>query len=161
MIRLYQYAPALGLPNASPFCMKLETYLRMAQLPFVAPQISLRDIGRAPKGKLPYVRDGTTVLADSTLIIVHPKATYGDPLDAWLSAEQRAVALAFQRLLEENLYWAVLHSRWIEPEGWAMTKEAFFGTLRVAVCASSCMGMAWAATPSKRSTPSASAISRL
>ena len=87
MIRLYQYAPALGLPNASPFCMKLETYLRMAQLPFVAPQISLRDIGRAPKGKLPYVRDGTTVLADSTLIIDHLKATYGDPLDAWLSAE--------------------------------------------------------------------------
>jgi hypothetical protein len=41
VIRLYQYAPAFGLPNASPFCMKLETYLRMAQLPFVAPQISL------------------------------------------------------------------------------------------------------------------------
>ena len=131
MIRLYQYAPALGLPNASPFCMKLETYLRMAQLPFVAPQISLREMGRAPKGKLPYVRDGATVLADSTLIIEHFKTTYGDPLDAWLSAEQRAVALSFQRLLEENLYWAVLHSRWMEPQGWAMTKQAFFGTLPV------------------------------
>ena len=68
-------------------------------------------------------------MADSTLIIEHLKATYGDPLDAWLSAEQRAVALAFQRLLEENLYWAVLYSRWMEPQGWAMTKDAFFGTL--------------------------------
>ena len=129
MIRFYQYEPALGLPNASPFCMKLETYLRMAQLPFVAPAISLREIGKAPKGKLPYVCDGSTVLADSTLIIDYLKTTYGDPLDAWLSAEQRAVALAFQRLLEENLYWALLHSRWVEPQGWAMTKEAFFGTL--------------------------------
>ena len=33
-IKLYQFPPALGLPNASPFCMKLETYLRMAGLPF-------------------------------------------------------------------------------------------------------------------------------
>ncbi len=34
MIKLFQFAPAFGLPNASPFCMKLETYLRMAGLPF-------------------------------------------------------------------------------------------------------------------------------
>ena len=34
VIRVHQFAPALGLPNASPFCMKLETYLRMAGLPF-------------------------------------------------------------------------------------------------------------------------------
>ena len=34
MIKLYQFPPAFGLPNASPFCMKLETYLRMAGLPF-------------------------------------------------------------------------------------------------------------------------------
>jgi glutathione S-transferase len=131
VIKLYQYEPALGLANASPFCMKLETYLRMAQLPFVTPLIKLRDIGRAPKGKLPYVQDGTTVLADSNLIIEYLKATYGDRLDVWLSAEQRAVAQAFGRLLEENLYWAVLYSRWMESDGWAITKGAFFGTLPV------------------------------
>ncbi len=34
MLRVYQFAPAFGLPNASPFCMKLETWLRMAGLPF-------------------------------------------------------------------------------------------------------------------------------
>ena len=34
MIKLYQFAPAFGLPNASPFCMKMETYLRMAGLPY-------------------------------------------------------------------------------------------------------------------------------
>lgn len=32
MIKLHQLAPAFGLPNASPFCMKVETYLRMAGL---------------------------------------------------------------------------------------------------------------------------------
>ncbi|WP_310483468.1 glutathione S-transferase C-terminal domain-containing protein [Chamaesiphon sp. VAR_48_metabat_403] len=33
-IKLYQFAPAFGLPNASSFCLKLETYLRMMDLPF-------------------------------------------------------------------------------------------------------------------------------
>lgn len=37
MIKLYQFEPAFGLANASPFCMKLETYLRMADLPFEIP----------------------------------------------------------------------------------------------------------------------------
>jgi hypothetical protein len=34
MIALHQFPPALGLPNASPFCLKLELYLRMAGLPY-------------------------------------------------------------------------------------------------------------------------------
>lgn len=131
MIKLHQFAPAFGLPNASPFCMKLETYLRMAGLPFEIPLASLRAIGKAPKGKMPYIEDAGKTLADSTLIIDYLKASYGDPLDGWLSAEQRAVALAFQRLLEENLYWAVVYTRWIEPEGWAKTKVAFFGEMHV------------------------------
>ena len=129
MITLYQFEPAFGLPNASPFCMKLETWLRMAQLPFDAPRVNLRDIGKAPKGKMPYIVDGGKILADSTFIIDHLTATYGVRLDGWLSAEQRAVALAFQRLIEENLYWAVVHSRWFEPQGWALTRKAFFGKL--------------------------------
>ena len=33
MIKLLQFAPAVSLPNASPFCMKLETQLCMAVLP--------------------------------------------------------------------------------------------------------------------------------
>lgn len=131
MITLYQYAPAMGLPNASPFCMKLETWLRMAQLPYEAPPPTLRDLGRAPKGKMPCIVDGGKTLADSTFIVDYLKATYGDHLDAWLTGEQRAVALAFQRLMEENLYWAVVHTRWMEPMGWAQTRTAFFGSMPV------------------------------
>lgn len=36
MIKLYQFSPAWGLPNPSPFCMKVETYLRMTGLPYEA-----------------------------------------------------------------------------------------------------------------------------
>jgi glutathione S-transferase len=129
MIKLYQYRPAFGLPNASPFCMKLETYLRMAGLPFEAPPVSLRELGRAPNGKMPYIEDRGHVLADTTFIIDHLQASYGDRLDGWLSTEQKAVACAFQRLMEENLYWAVAHTRWIGAQGWEKTRAAFFAVL--------------------------------
>ena len=34
MIQLYQFAPVWGIPNLSVFCVKLETYLRMANLSY-------------------------------------------------------------------------------------------------------------------------------
>jgi glutathione S-transferase len=127
MIKVHQFAPAFGLPNASPFCMKLETYLRMAGLPFEL--VNDGNVMKAPKGKLPYIEDDGRVVADTHFIIEHLKGRYGDPLDASMTSTDRALATAFQRLLEEDLYWAVVHTRWIDDAGWAKTREAFFGAL--------------------------------
>jgi len=127
MIELYQFPTAYGLPNLSPFCMKVETYLRMAGLPY---EIRWKSAPfGAPKGKLPFIRDGETCVADSSSIVDYLKARYGDPLDAWLDPEQRATALAFQRLMEEHLYWTVLHLRWFDDANWPATRQAFFGGL--------------------------------
>ena len=126
MIQLIQFKPAFGLPNASPFCMKLETYLRMAGLPYEKPPFKLQDLQGAPKGKLPYIVDGDQRIADSSLIIDYLKTKYGDPVDGWMSETERAIALAWQRLLEDHLYWAAIYTRWIEPEGWALTRRVFF-----------------------------------
>ena len=131
MIKLLQFAPAFGLPNASPFCMKVETYLRMAALPYEL--VNGADVMKAPKRKLPLIDDDGTVVADSTLIIEHLKARHGDPLDASLTPIQRAQATAFQRLIEENLYWAVVHTRWVEDAGWALTRPAFFASMPAAI----------------------------
>lgn len=127
MIRLHQFAPAFGLPNASPFCMKLETYLRMVGLPYEL--VNSGDVLRAPKGKLPFIDDGGTRVADTSFIIEYLKGRYGDTLDARLTPAQRAEATAFQRLLEEDLYWTVVQTRWVEDAGWQKTREAFFGAL--------------------------------
>jgi glutathione S-transferase len=127
MIKLFQFSPAFGLPNASPFCMKMETYLRMAGLPFEL--VNSGDVLKAPKHKLPYIDDGGTIVADTTFVIEYLKGRYGDPLDAALSPLERALATAFQRLIEENLYWAVVQTRWAEDAGWAKTRVAFFGAM--------------------------------
>lgn len=79
MIKVYQFAPAWGLPNASPFCMKLETYLRMADIPYeIVPNA---DVRKAPKGKMPYIKHEGKVIGDSGLIIEYLKSVYGDKLD--------------------------------------------------------------------------------
>lgn len=127
MIILYQFPPAFGLPNASPFCMKLELYLRMAGLPY-RNRYTL-DLQRAPKGKLPWIDDDGTVMADSGLIVEYLKRKHGDALDCDLTSLQRAQALAIARLVEEHLYWVVLHDRWIASPGWEMTRAAVFGRL--------------------------------
>jgi glutathione S-transferase len=127
VIKIHQFAPAFGLPNASPFCMKLETYLRMAGLPYEL--VNDGNVMKAPKGKLPYIEDDGTVVADTSFIVDYLKRRYGDPLDAGLSALERAQATAFQRLFEEDLYWAVVHTRWVDEAGWAQTRQAFFGSL--------------------------------
>ncbi len=128
MIKLYQFAPAFGLPNMSPFCMKVETYLRMAGLPYECPRNA--DILKSPKGKMPYIDDGGKIVADSTFIIDYLKVTYGDNLDVNLSPRQRALGVVIQRTFEESLYWPVVYSRWIEDVGFAVVNEAAFSRMK-------------------------------
>lgn len=128
MIQLYQFPPMWGLPNFSPFCLKLETWLRMAKLAYEAPKCGI-PLGKSPKRKLPFIVDRGQTIGDSSLIIEHLKATYGDTLDTSLSPQQLAVSLAFQRLIEENLYWPVLYSRWLDPRNRSIVAQQVFGKL--------------------------------
>jgi glutathione S-transferase len=121
VIKLYQFAPSWGLPNASPFCMKVETYLRMTGLPFETH--TLRDPRKAPKGKLPYIDDDGEIVADSSAILAYLQKKYGDKLgDAALSPAERAVAHALRAMLDEHFYWAIVYSRWSDDAGWEVMK---------------------------------------
>ena len=127
MITLYQFEPALGSRNLSPFCLKLETYLRMVDLPYEVADNA--DVRKAPKKKLPYIKDGDRTVADSGFIIDYLKQTYGDPLDKNLSLPDQGISLAFRRLMEENLYWASVYSRWAEDENWQVIRKIYFSDL--------------------------------
>ena len=126
-ILLHQFAPAFGLPNGSPFCMKVETYLRLAGLEYRCDNAALPF--RAPRRKLPWIEDDGTVVADSSFIVRHLEARHGNRLDGWLSAHERAAGHGIQRMLEENTYWVAVHYRWVEEAGWRVTKPEFFGAL--------------------------------
>jgi len=125
VIELHLFPPAWGL-QPSPFCLKVETYLRLAGIAYrPVPALPFR----APKGKLPVIVDGDRKIADSSLIIAHLESSLGQPLDRGLTADQQALAHLIRRTCEESLYFVLLYARWVEPSGWAMTRPAFFGAL--------------------------------
>lgn len=116
-LTMYKFVDAWGLPDLSPFCIKLETYLRMTG---VAYQTATGDSRSAPKKKLPYVRDGERTIPDSAAVIDHLKATRGDPLDRDLSPRDRAIGEAFRAMLEEHHYFVVMYVRWCDEPGRAI-----------------------------------------
>lgn len=116
-ILLHTTPPTWGLPSASPACAKLQTWLRMVGLDYEVPPL---DLSQAPKGKLPFVEIGEQTIGDSTLIIAHLGQRHGVDLDAVLGPRERGVSLAFRRMLKENDYWAVIHSRYLIPDNWAV-----------------------------------------
>jgi glutathione S-transferase len=123
MIRLHQYPPMFGIPNPSPFCLKLETWLRMTGMPFEI--VRVVDPRKGPKGKVPWIEDRGRTIDDSSFIIEYLAETYGNPLDGNLAPAQRATALALQRLIEDHLYWAIAHGRFLDDEVWPTTKAQF------------------------------------
>ncbi len=64
---LHQFPAMLGLPNASPFCMKLETFLRLAGLDYT---IAEEDDPRvSPTKRLPFIEADGRVIPDSEACI--------------------------------------------------------------------------------------------
>lgn len=114
-------------PNLSPFCTKLECYLRMVEIPY---KTAAMQLGKAPKGKIPYVElpDGTR-MGDSQLIIEHLEraltAEGKTALDAGLPDRDRATGHLMRRALEEGHYFVTLYSRWKTDEALPTMREEF------------------------------------
>jgi glutathione S-transferase len=123
LITLYTYGPFFGLPDASPFVMKAEMLLKLSALPY---EVNTRGFSKAPKGKLPYIRDGETVIADSTLIRLHLEKKHKFDFDAGLTAHDRGVAWSVEKMLEDHLYWHLVYWRWLVDENWERGPKIFF-----------------------------------
>ncbi|HEY2706761.1 MAG TPA: glutathione S-transferase family protein [Caulobacteraceae bacterium] len=123
MITLYGFGPMFGLPDPSPFVLKTLTQFKMGGVPF---QLERAVPGEAPKGKIPFIRDGDLVLGDSVFILDHLREAHGVDLDAHLSPEQRGLAWAMERMLEDHLYWAIVHARWANDANFAKGPSQFF-----------------------------------
>ena len=128
MLAVHVLPGVWGLPSASPYCVKLLTWLRMADVAHDV--IEEMSPTKPPRGKYPYVvfEDGAK-MPDSQLIIDHLTRVHDVQLDAALTPDQRAASVMIQRTLEDHLYYAILYGRWILDEAWAVTGPAYFGTL--------------------------------
>ncbi len=92
-------------PSPSPFVMKLETFLRAANITYVADD---KRPFSSDKSRTPWITFNGKNISDSQLCIEHLSAVLGENLNGKLSEEQRAEETAFRSLVEDHLYWCVL-----------------------------------------------------
>lgn len=108
-IRLFAFSSGWGVPfnTAAPFPLKLETWLRMADIPYEF--VVADDPNKGPKGKSPWIEHGSMRMGDSSLIIEYLEKQFGIDLDAHLDKKQKALALSVQRMLEEHYHQCFEH----------------------------------------------------
>ena len=123
VITLHTFGPAFGLPDPSPFVTKAEVLLKMSGLPY---RCKIGGLSKAPKGKLPFIDDDGTVIADSTFIRFHLEDRHGIDFDKGLSAADKGTAWACEKLAEDHLYWAVVRERWMDAAAFDRGPRKFF-----------------------------------
>lgn len=123
MITLYQFEPFWGLPNTSPFCMKLEAYLRLRSIPYRVESITP---SQAVCRRLPYIARSDDIYCDAQAIIEMLESEYDVKLDDLMSPRQCASAAAWRDMIETRLYRQITFMRWADPYGW----ENFYPEIR-------------------------------
>ena len=130
MIKVYRYLPGWTVPCISPYVTKVVNYMKMTGIEheIVGQDLTKLD-EQTPYGKLPKIDDGDETVADSTAIINYLKGKYGDSLDAGACAAEKAEMVAWNRLIDDHLYWtAVIQPRWRETPNWEIYLRVIAGT---------------------------------
>ncbi|KAJ8354056.1 hypothetical protein SKAU_G00216230 [Synaphobranchus kaupii] len=110
-IILHQFSrPRSGVPSLSPFCLKMETYLRMAGLPYQ----NHFDGRLSPQGKMPWIEYNSEQVSGTEVIIDFLEEQLGVNLNRSLTLQERAVSHAITSMVEEHLYWTIAYSQWVD-----------------------------------------------
>ncbi|XP_062596264.1 failed axon connections homolog [Saccostrea cucullata] len=127
-------------PSFTPFSVKLETYFRMAKVPYQNEFDSGTNM--SSKGKMTWIEYNGKEVADSEFCIKFINKTLNIDFDKDFTDEEKAIAYSLQKVAEEYFYWALFVQRhlydtegeifqyvevsWIEKIMWkrAATKQA-------------------------------------
>lgn len=123
MITLYGIGEGFGLPEISPYVTKTEVQLKMAGLAYEKARGLPCD---APKGQLPFIENDGVRIGDSTFIRGYLERTFGLDFDEGLTARERAEAWAIERMVENQLGWIMIQTRWLVAENFAKGPAQFF-----------------------------------
>ncbi|MBG1231225.1 glutathione S-transferase family protein [Aestuariivirga litoralis] len=123
MLELYVFGPYFGLPDGSPFCLKALTLMKMSGLPFEPRKMKF---GEAPKGKAPYLKDDSKIIADSHFIQRHLEDQHGVDFSGGYKPADLAKGWAVARMLEEHFYFLSMHIRWLRDHNFYKGPYQFF-----------------------------------
>lgn len=130
-ITYYKTGERWGLPDLSPFCLKLESFMRLHNIDFSVSDMDIRQaLNKAPKKKVPFIEFETgELLGDSGVIIERLAQDRGIDVFDGLNDVQRASGHALIRMLDEHLYFCLVYARWIDPKGWDVMSPALFASV--------------------------------
>uniref|UniRef100_A0A8C4WUU0 Failed axon connections homolog, metaxin like GST domain containing b n=1 Tax=Eptatretus burgeri TaxID=7764 RepID=A0A8C4WUU0_EPTBU len=112
-IILHQFSrPHCSLPSLSPSCLRTETLLRMAHLPYQ----NVFDGRFSPVGTMPWLEFGDQVVWTADDVLELLKAELGVDFEQALSPAQSAVSRAVATMVEEELYWPLASYLWVESQ---------------------------------------------
>lgn len=126
MITLYGFGRAFGGADPSAFVCKTEVLLKMSGLPFT---LKRGDLRKSPKGKLPFINDDGVVVSDSSFIRAYLEEKRGADFTGGYTPAERAAGLAFERMCEDHLYWAIVEARWMVDANFEAGPAQFFKSL--------------------------------
>jgi len=109
VVILHGFPAAKVVPNASPFVLKVLTFLRMANINY---KLDRKDVF-GPKGKTPWISLNGEHTADSQMIIDYLRKKFEKSLNGSYSEEHLAIGTAVRVMLEEHAFWGVALDRFI------------------------------------------------
>lgn len=123
MITLYSYPQMFGLPDNNPFGLKVDTFLRLAKIPYQL--IHIINTKDAPRRQLPFIVDNEQIVTDSNYIISYLCQKNNILIDSDLTEEQKNIQFLLTRMLDNHLYWVMSYSRWQDERYWPLFKTEF------------------------------------
>jgi len=109
MVYLFQFQRSPQIPSISPFCLKLESWLKLHGIKYV--NVDHKCKFRSKKGMLPFIELNGEEIADSNIIIEHLAAKFDKEMPAQMTPEQKNVQHAMVAMVENHLHWTMVHWR--------------------------------------------------
>merc|ERR1712060_222532 len=109
LVYLFQFTRSPQIPSISPFCLKLESWLKLHGIKYQ--NIDHKCKFRSRKGMLPFIEINGDEVADSNTIIETLAKKFDKEMPAQLSQDQKNVQHAMIAMVENHLHWTIVHWR--------------------------------------------------
>ena len=117
MITLSQSDRSPRLPSASPFCLKLESWLRLAGLPYTL--MEGHELHGSSKRALPrIISESGRTMEGLRRVMLHVRSEARTDPDSWLSTDERVFSQAVGHLYADWLVPAMVWLGWVQEESW-------------------------------------------
>merc|ERR1711988_1237297 len=107
LVYLFQFTRSPQVPSISPFCLKLESWLKLHGIKYQ--NVDHKCKFRSKKGLLPFIELNGEEIADSNIVIETLSKKFDKSMPAQLSQDQKNVQHAMVAMVENHLHWTIVY----------------------------------------------------